>query len=136
MEPILIFYGIWTIEVIEFVLGAGAPALQLILDRAGAADGTHLNPAIGTRLEANGEEWALKIRVSFDLQPFQALELARKFAFDPQSGVTATVIASHVNPAFQAAITLRLTARDPELSAHPAQPYDFTVPERVHPHEG
>ena len=52
MDPILIFYGAWTIEVVELVLGAGAPAVRLILDRAGASDGIYLNPPIGTLLEA------------------------------------------------------------------------------------
>ena len=39
MDPILIFYGLWTIKVKELILGAGAPAVQLILDRTTAADG-------------------------------------------------------------------------------------------------
>ena len=53
---------------------AGAPAVRLSLDRAGAADGTYLNPPIGTVLEADGPEWILKVEVSFDLQPFQGLQ--------------------------------------------------------------
>jgi hypothetical protein len=136
MEPILIFYGPWTIEVTELVLGAGAPELRLILYSAGAADGTHPNPPVGTEMEADGPEWILKVEVSFDLQPFQALELARDFAFDPHRGMTATVKAGRQSPAFGAAIALRLTAHDPELRARPADPYDFTIPERAHPHEG
>jgi hypothetical protein len=136
MEPILVFYGPWMIDVTELVLGAGAPEVRLVLARAGTADGTHLNPPVGTRLEANGPEWILKVEVSFDLQPFQALEPAREFAFDPQRGMTATVRAGRQSPAFRAAIALRLTAHDPELRARPADPYDFTIPEGAHPHEG
>lgn len=135
MDPILIFYGPWTIEVMELVLGAGAPAVRLTLDRAGAADGTHLNPPVGTVLEADGAEWIVKVEVSFDLQPFQALEPAREFVFDPQHGMTATVRAGRQNPAFSAAISLRMTAHDPEMRAHPVDPYDFTIPEGARPHE-
>jgi len=136
MEPILVFYGPWTIEVTQLVLGAGAPQVRLILARAGAADGEHLNPPVGTRLEADEPEWILKVEISFDLQPFQALEPAREFAFDPQRGMTAMVRAGRQSPAFRAAIALRLTAHDPELRARPVNPYDFTIPEGAHPHEG
>lgn len=134
MEPFLVFYGHWTMEVTELVLGAGAPALRLILARAGAADGTHLNPPVGTRMEADGPEWILKVEVSFDLQPFQGLGLTRDFAFDPQRGMTATIKAGRQYPAFRAAITMRLTAHDPELRGFPTDPYDFTIPQRAHPH--
>src|SRR5262249_59715733 len=103
---------------------------------AGAGGGDPGTPPVGTRLEADGPEWILKVEVSFDLQPFQALELAREFAFDPQRGMTAMVRAGRQSPAFRAAIALRLTAHDPELRPHPVNPYDFTIPEGAHPHEG
>lgn len=127
MEPILIFYGPWTIEVTDLILGAGAPAMRLSLDRAGAADETYLNPPIGTLLEADGPEWILKVEVSFDLQPFQALEPTREFAFDPNRGMTARVKAGRLSPAFSAAIGLHMTAHDPEMRARPVNPYDFTI---------
>jgi hypothetical protein len=136
MEPILFFYGPWTIEVTELILGAGGPAVRLVLDRAGAANGAHLNPAVGTRLEADGPEWILYVEVSFDLQPFQRLEPVREFAFDPQRGMTAIVKAGRQSPAFRAAIALKCTAHDPELRGHPANPYDFTLPENALPHGG
>jgi hypothetical protein len=128
MEPILIFYGRWTIEVVELVLRAGAPALRLIVNHAGAADGTYLNPAVGTQLEANGREWILKVEASFDLQPFQGLEPVREFTFDPQRGITALVKASRTSSAFNAVLSLRLTSHDPELGARPTNRYDFTIP--------
>ena len=134
MDPILIFYGPWTIEVTELILGAGAPAIRLIIDRAGPAGGIYLNPPAGTLLEANGPEWILKVEVSFDLQPFQALEPTREFAFEPGLGMKATVKASRQSPAFGASITLRLIATDPELLGHPANPYDFTIPEYPYTH--
>ena len=121
---------------VELVLGAGAPAVRLILDRAGASDGIYLNPPIGTLLEADGPEWILKVEVSFDLQPFQALEPTREFAFDPGHGMTATVSAGRQSPAFRAAIALRMTAHDPEMRAHPVDLYDFSIPKWGRPHEG
>jgi len=132
MEPTVVFYGPWTIEVTELVLGAGAPQMRLILAGAGAADGTQLNPPVGTQLDADGPEWILKVEVSFDLLPFHALEPVREFAFDPQRGITATVRAGTQSSAFQAAIVLRLTAHDHELRARPVDPYDFTIPEGAH----
>lgn len=132
MDPILIFYGLWTIEVTELILGAGAPAVRLILDRTVAADGIYLNPPVGTLLEVDGPEWILKVETSFDLQPFQALEPTREFAFDPQLGLTAKVKAISHSPAFSAGIEVHLTSHDPELRGRPANPYDFTIPERAH----
>ncbi|WP_046867092.1 hypothetical protein [Microvirga massiliensis] len=136
MEPILVFYGPWTIEVTKLVLDSplGPPEFRLVLSRAGAADVMYQNPPVGTQIEADGPEWALKVEISFDLQPFRTLELARNFAFDPNAGMTATVEGGWFS--FQTTIALRLTAHDPELRAHPAVPYDFTIPERPHPHGG
>jgi hypothetical protein len=131
MEPNIVFYGPWTIEVTELVRGAGAPEIRLILANAGAADGTYLNPPVGTLLEADGAEWMLRVEVSFDLQPFQAFESAREFAFDPQRGIVATVRADRQNPVFRAGLALRLTGHEPELRPHPADPFDFTIPERA-----
>jgi hypothetical protein len=135
MDPILIFYGPWTIEVTELIRDPGAAEVRLILGRAGAAERMYLNPPVGTLLEADGPEWIQRVQVSFDLQPFKALEPAREFAFDSQRGMTATVRAAYQSPLFNAAIALRLTAHDPELRPRPADHYDFTIPEGAHPHE-
>ena len=136
MEPILIFYGAWTIEVTRLFLGAGSPVVRLILVSTGTVDGTYPNPPVGTRMEADGPQWILKVEISFDLLPFQGIELTRDFVFDPQLGMTATVTGRRQTPSFRADIALRLTAHDSELGARPAQPYDFTVPKGVHPREG
>ena len=133
MEPVLLFYGPWTVEVIGLVVGAGSPVLRLFLDKAGAADGSYLNPPVGTHMEADGSQWILGVDISFDPPPYQAQVLMREYSFDPQRGITATVKASFQSPAVQAEIALRLTANAPELGARPVVPYDFSIPESAHP---
>lgn len=126
MEPNLIFYGPWTIEVTELVLGVGAPTLRVTIERTGGAPETYVDPPVGTRLNVNAEQWVLATAVSFDMQPFQSLTARREFNFDSNSGMVALVDARLRSPNFWTIIRLRCTAHDPELRARPTDHYDFT----------
>jgi hypothetical protein len=75
------------------------------------------------------------VEISFDLQPFQALELAREVAFDRERGIITTVKTGFRGPKFGFSITLRLSAHDPQLRGHPANTYDFTFPEDSYRHD-
>jgi hypothetical protein len=129
MDKTLVFYGPWTIEVTSLQLRMAT--VQLIVNEAGAADGMHLNPPVGTQLAADGPEWSLRVEVSIDLQPYQAQELVRDFQFDSQLGMTVIVRVGPENLALGASMVLRLVAQDPELRTNPLPHYDFTIPEGI-----
>lgn len=134
MDPNLVFHGHWTIEVTRLDLNFDPPDFRLVVTKAGAAAETIPNPPVGTRIDVDGPEWALNVEISFDQHPYRNLDLARDFAFDPKTGLVATVKGGWFG--YQTTLALRLTAHDSELRARPVDPYDFTLPEGARPPGG
>lgn len=132
MEENLIFYNRWVLLVEEVRVGAGAPAMRLLISGTQASDGTYTDPQPGLTIDADGAQWNLALEVSFDLQPFQWRRLERQFLFDRVDGMIAMVqTEKNQPPAFRAYIRIRCTSKAPDIRTVPNPlPYDFTIPER------